>query len=571
MMKSNGQRKTSPRQYFMADFETTTDPKDCRVWEWGVIPIGESDMIWGCDIESFVNWCSSLRSVVYFHNLAFDGSFILDWLLRNGYRHGDKLYRTRTFTTLISHDGKFYNIHVKWVTGNTTEFRDSFKKIPLSVSRIAKSYGGSILKGEIDYHAKRPVGHIPTPEELDYLETDIRIVANALDQQFKQGMKKLTTGADSLNEFKQMFGSKAFDTMFPVLSVSMDTEIRKAYRGGWTYVAPKYQAKIVGGGYVYDVNSLYSYVMKSKLLPYGVPSYFKGAPPSNPLNPLWIASLTFTAKLRENHLPCIQVKGTPYFQDTDYQTEIVEPTTLACTNVDFDLWNEHYELDIISWNGGFAFTGAHGFFDEYIKKWSKVKAESTGGLREIAKLHLNSLYGKFATNPDVTGKVPVLNEDGEVKLIKGPDEMRNPVYTPMGVFITAYAREHTIKAAQSNYDTFAYADTDSLHLITDKEPENLEIHSTEIGCWKRELRFNSAIYVRAKCYSEKVELPRLHRKQPRVKYFTHIAGLPSHIASKVTFADFYNGRIFKGKLVPQRVRGGIVLRETEYTLAFPPA
>ena len=149
--------------------------------------------------------------------------------------------------------------------------------------------------------------------------------------------------------------------------------------------------------------------------------------------------------------------------------------------------------------------------------------------------------------------------------------MRNPVYTPLGVFITSYAREHTIKAAQSNYDTFAYADTDSLHLITDKEPENLEIHSTEIGCWKRELRFNSAIYVRAKCYSEKVELPRFHRKQPRVKYFTHIAGLPSHIASKVTFADFYNGRIFKGKLVPQRVRGGIVLRETEYTLAFPSA
>lgn len=28
---------------FTADFETTTDPKDCRVWAWGVCEVGNED------------------------------------------------------------------------------------------------------------------------------------------------------------------------------------------------------------------------------------------------------------------------------------------------------------------------------------------------------------------------------------------------------------------------------------------------------------------------------------------------------------------------------------------------
>ena len=53
---------------------------------------------------------------------------------------------------------------------------------------------------------------------------------------------------------------------------------------------------------------------------------------------------------------------------------------------------------------------------------------------------LNSLYGKFATNPDITPKLPYLKEDGSVGYRLGEKETRDPVYTPMGCFITAWAR-----------------------------------------------------------------------------------------------------------------------------------
>ena len=117
----------------------------------------------------------------------------------------------------------------------------------------------------------------------------------------------------------------------------------------------------------------------------------------------------------------------------------------------------------------FEFRGSHGFFDEYVDHFMEIKKNSTGGLRQIAKLHLNSLYGKFATNPDITGKHPVM-EDNRVSLKMNEMEVRDPVYTPMGVFITAYARLKTISAAQSVYPHFAYADTDSLHLVGPTTP-----------------------------------------------------------------------------------------------------
>jgi hypothetical protein len=190
----------------------------------------------------------------------------------------------------------------------------------------------------------------------------------------------------------------------------MDEDVRQAYRGGFAYADTRFKGKRVGAGRVYDVNSLYPSVMYDRVLPYGEPRWFRGAPETTPEHPLFVVSVTLTAKLKPNHIPCIQIKGSPHFAETVYQTDITEPTTLTCTNVDLALWMDHYDIDVLSWNGGWKFHGITGFFKEYIDKWMAVKENSDGGLRFIAKLHLNSLYGKFATNPDVTPKVPILDE-----------------------------------------------------------------------------------------------------------------------------------------------------------------
>lgn len=550
----------------MADFETTTNPDDCRVWSWGLCDIETAETLWdveiGGDIASFIKRISKVNSITYFHNLGFDGIFLIDWLFRNGYKYSDSFSKKGYFKTLISNMGAFYSLTITWMNGKKTEFRDSFKKLPMSVSAIAKSFGMEEAKGEIDYKAPRAVGHVPTAEERHYIALDILIPAKALRTQLEEGAVKLTVGADALAEYKTISTSKMFSVMFPVLASTTDADIRGAYRGGFTYVAERFKGKRVKCGRVYDVNSLYPAVMYDRLLPYGEPVYVEGMPVVTDEFPLFISSITFTAKLKKDHIPCIQVKGSHRFTATEYQTEISEPIDMMVSSVDLELWEEHYDLDILAYDGAWLFKAGRGMFTEYIDKWMEVKKNSTGGKRALAKLFLNSLYGKFATNPDVTGKYPVM-VDNVVKLVMGPENTRDPVYTAMGVFITAYARSVTIRAAQANYGAFAYCDTDSLHLLLDDDPNNLDIDPQKLGAWKHEYNFTEALFVRAKTYIERKEW----RGVPfAVEHETHIAGLPVKVAKELTLENLIPGTKYDGKLVPKRVPGGIVLADVGFTV-----
>ena len=558
------------RVNYVADFETTTDPDDCRVWAYGLADIDKAETLWdveiGTSIERFCNRMAEENSVCYFHNLKFDGKFIYDYLERQGYRHTlDQSPRKGQYTTLISNMGSFYSITVCWKNGKRTEFRDSHKKLPYSVSVIAKAFGMEMSKGDLDYGKYREPGYIATADERSYIARDVLIPAKALKSQFDQGMKKLTVGSDALTEFKNVIGTRMFDKLFPVLPEVMDQEIRAALRGGWTYSDTRFRGQVVGPGAAYDVNSLYPSVMYDRVLPYGEPVYAPGLPQADRDYPLFIVSVTFTAKLKPGHVPCIQVKGTSLFLATEYQTHIKEPVTLSCTNVDLELWQEHYDLDILSYNGGWRFHGVSGLFCDYIDKWMEIKMKETGALRELAKLMLNSLFGKFGTNPNVTPKIPVFDgETDTVKLVLGPDDKKDPIYTAMSVFITAYARTVTIRSAQANYDTFAYADTDSLHLLSTEPPVGLEVDNHKLGAWKKEYVFDRGLFIRAKQYIE-----RLYPVIPFVaEHVTHVAGLPEKIAKQVTIDNVYGkGEVrFAGKLQPKTVPGGVVLDDVGFTL-----
>lgn len=71
---------------FTADFETCTWLEDeTYVWAWALCEIGNEENIRiGTNIEEFFNVCSKENNPkVYFHNLKFDGSFLIDYLFNN--------------------------------------------------------------------------------------------------------------------------------------------------------------------------------------------------------------------------------------------------------------------------------------------------------------------------------------------------------------------------------------------------------------------------------------------------------------------------------------------------------
>ena len=505
------------------------------------------DYTCGTDIESFIDFILSSPSITYFHNLAFDGTFILDYLLKHGYKVSGCKDIVHRIETTIDGFGKFYRIIV-FNDGMRVEFRDSLKKLPMSVKTIAKTFDLPIQKGEIDYKKVRPEGYSPTPEEWEYLHTDIEIMSRALVIADNMGMGGLTVASDTLKNYKDSkHGEKGFRELFPIIPDEWDDEIRKSYRGGFTYVNPKYAKQSVGPGHVYDVNSLYPSMMRLRPLPYGMPKRGQDIPDSG----LFIAYANVTFKLKKGKIPCIQLKNNLSFRGTEYLHEAVEQD-MGFTSVDLALYEEHYDFIINDIYYVYTFDSQMGMFDTYTDKWKKVKEESRGGVRAIAKLYLNSLYGKFGTRRVVTGKIPVLRDD-HVALVKADHEVRYPVYTAMACFITAWARDFTIRACQKNYNLFCYADTDSMHLLG--EAVGIVEHSTEFGAWKREADFEVGVYNRAKQYGERINgVDEIH-----------VAGLPRNIASQITVEDLLHNNVWYGKLVPHKVPGGTVFRETHFT------
>ena len=552
------------RRSYTADFETTTDLDDCRVWAAATCEIGNVDNIErGTSVEWFVNWCREhAQCNVYFHNLAFDGAFIMDWLERSGvwrWVPSRREVSDMTYTTVISDANQVYCIELYFTPTYHVRIMDSLKICPLSIAQMAKAYDLPILKGSIDYDAPRPVGHVLTDEEIAYLDNDVQIAAMVMERFLTRGLNKMTAGSNALSDYRDRNGGKrGFRRWFPMLSEEEDTFIRRAYRGGFAWVNPKYQGRALGRGIVFDVNSLYPSVMygcSGERLPYGLPEWFDGKPVPSEAYDLWVAQITCSFRLREGHIPCIQLKGNFRFSQTEYLSRSDGDVTFTITNVDWELIRQQYHVYNLRWHGGYMFRSANFLFKSYIDYWIKEKNEATiegnKGRRQIAKLMLNSLYGKFATRTTVYSRRPAL-VNNVLRYVDLPPEQRDPVYLPVGVFVTSWARYKTITTAQSVYDRFVYADTDSIHLVGTEVPECIDVDDVRLGAWKHESTFWRAKFLRAKCYLEYED----GSDSPTV----HVAGMPAACRGQVTMDNFDFGATYQGKLYTHRVEGGIVLK-----------
>lgn len=593
---------------FSADFETTTDENDCRVWAWAVCNIDDStDFRYGNNIKDFFKFCADpkVNYKVFFHNLKFDGSYLLSFLLSSGYTwlHDKKDKRDKTFTTLITDMGQFYNITIFFkVNGhhtNKVEIYDSMKIFPnFSVERVAEGFNLPISKLEIDYKAKREIGHKLTTEEVNYIRNDVEIMSRALKEMFIRGLTKMTIASDAMNNFKDHF--VGFRRKFPILPNAVDQDIRKSYRGGFTYVNDVWKEKRVGHGIVLDVNSLYPSCMCSPYpLPYGEPKNFNGKYKKDIIYPLYIQSFTCSFDLKPGKIPSVQIKNSLSFIPNEYvKSSNGEQVTLYLTKPDFELFQEQYNIYNIKYNGGWKFKQAIGFFDNYVNYWTeqKIKAgkEHNAPLRQIAKLMLNSLYGRFGISGKASQKAPVL-ENGVVKFKLLPEETRETLAVGVASYITSYGRNKTIRTSQAirdytikkyGEDRYFYSDTDSIHAnLSDEDLEELKdiihIDDYKLGYWAKEAEFDRAIYIRQKCYIEEI----------KGKLQVTVAGLPKYLAPLITFDNFKRGFTTEGltlkemldlasangateeelkklhpKLTYKYVKGGVILADTDFTI-----
>ncbi len=142
---------------------------------------------------------------------------------------------------------------------------------------------------------------------------------------------------------------------------------------------------------------------------------------------LYIQQIVACFDLKENHLPTIQIKNRRFeFKETEYlSSSNGEIVTLYLTSIDLKLFLEHYDVSDLSYIDGWKFKSIDGIFTDYITKWTnrKIQASKEGNKsqRQLSKLMLNALYGKFATSLKAQAKIPYL-ENGIVKYKLGKVE-----------------------------------------------------------------------------------------------------------------------------------------------------
>ena len=575
---------------YVADFETTTIEENCHVWAYAICEVGNSENVTiGTTIDDFMKWCEnhSENPKVYFHNLKFDSQFILAWLFEHGFKHVEdsKDRASHTFTSLISDKGMFYAIEVifqlKGKKVRKVTFQDSLKLIPLSVDGIAKSFKLPIQKLKIDYtsHDNLPPGSPLTPEEEEYIKHDVQIVAHAIEYFYSQGLDKMTIGSCALNEYKTLIKKTNFNRYFPTPKYHED--VKQSYRGGFTYLNPKFAGKIVGNGVVLDVNSLYPSVMYGEYLPFGTPIFFHGKYEEDEVYPLYTQMFRCQFELKPGKIPTIQIKHSIFFKGNEYLTSSGDEEVVLCLNsIDLELFLEQYEVYNIEFLSGWKFKATKGLFVDYIDKWSnnkiQAKIEGNHGLYLISKLFLNSLYGKFGTDTIIRSKIPYMGEDGKVHYHDSEPEHKDGIYIAMASFITSYARRKTITSAQKIMDNYAsgksniqfvYADTDSLHCVSpDFElPEGLDIDDTKLGAWKFESKFTKAKFLRQKCYIE-LSTEDIENDNPEYELKITVSGMPKDCYQEVTFNNFKIGATYHGKKQPKIVKGGVILKEVDFTI-----
>lgn len=553
------------------DFETVNDIDDCRVWSWGIYPVGGNDNDYksGIDLDSFFKQIMSYKIDVkiIFHNARFDFSFLEYYLiLKLDLKWVKSKPSTGEYTSLISREGVFYSAKICYKNQNITVV-DSTKILKNKLADLPKMLGFdfNIKKGEIDYNKKRSIGYIPDNDEKEYQFNDCKILAIAWTKLKERGYKKLTLSANVLEFYKNNIGRQTFKVLFPQLEAEVDSFLRDAYSGGICVVNPLYVGKKVGKGRVYDVNSLYPWAQSTKFLPYGVPKFYNGKYKENTSYPLFVQRIQIDCKLKEGHIPCIILKGGGrYVKNTyliDTKGEILEKTL---TSIDLQILIDNYEIYHIKYIDGYMFRASNNMFTDFFSKLFEEKQKATikGDIanRTFAKLEMNGLGGKFGTNSNATRKKPVYCKSDGIIHYEYIEEKKDTVYLPVIMFVTAYGREKLMQAINDNIDRFLYSDTDSVHLLGDYDAKNMEVDKVKIGAWDLELKFECAKYIRQKTYIE------LEKKQiaDEVEIISHIkgAGLPRVDSLTGTSIDSFRIGLKHKCLKQKRVKNGVILQET---------
>jgi hypothetical protein len=343
--------------------------------------------------------------VIFAHNLgSYDGYFIYKYLV--------KLVKDKTdLDCLVDSSNKFITITLvnKYIGFANKEFKnklvwkDSLRIFPGSLDSLCKQFNveGKLSKYKEEYNSIDLFNdHILLEEFKAYSMQDSVALYNALYNAQELNYNKyridicdiVSTASLSLKIYRAHF----LHDEIPLLTDFEEKFIRESYLGGAT---DYYKAK--GENlHCYDVNSLYPYAMMQPV-PHKVIGKHNDLSGVNvkDFKGFVLAKVTSPEYIR-NPIVALKYDGrTIYPKGTWYGVYFADYLAKA--------QDYGYKVDLIY---GIEFSYKK-LFEDYIKHFYEIKKNSTGSLRYLAKLQLNSLYGMFGRKSESLEIFNIKNEN----------------------------------------------------------------------------------------------------------------------------------------------------------------
>ena len=557
-----------PKQHiYCADFETTSYAQyvvegKTRVYLWKIMGVDSDVDFMGIDMESFISQLSYLDGgIIYFHNLSFDGEFILWWLLENEYLYSDE-DEPQTFSTIIDDTGSIYQIRICIDAKCIWEIRCSYKLFPKSIKDIGEMVGIPKLNETHDYEEFKnynSVYELPD-EEVKYITNDVRIMVELIRYLQEKNIKGMTMSSSAYKNWLKDKYQLAKNNMKKSPDEEVVEIVRKSYRGGITKVNPKYAGMEFNDVISFDVNSLYPSVMYENPMPIGDGKIYKTLEEGRKdLRSLFIivAFVSYGKVRTGKHAFIGNNSGFSYSRKYSYD-DVLENKMLYLWEDEFELFKLVYDAEytiikVVGWKK------ANFVFKDYIDRWYDVKKNAKNDTeRSLAKLMLNSLYGKFGMNDVRVTRQPVAI--GDSIIYKTIENNTTYYYKEVASYITSKARCKLASFMNKCGDNFLYCDTDSVYFIGHEIPDIFKdvVDSSKLGYWKYEGHYTRFKALKAKCYIKQLDDGEIVRR---------VAGCPKECAELINFDNFApNLKLSNAKRCKKKVKGGIVIGNTDFTI-----
>jgi len=412
------------------------------------------------------------------------------------YAHNGGRFDFFYFLKHLHHDLRIVNSRIIQAKMGHHEVRDSFAIMPFPLA--------SYKKTEIDYNKfKRKVRDSHKAEILLYLKDDCVDLHTLCVRYREEFGDVLTIGSASMRELKKFHPFRSGNQQY-------DGRLRTDfYFGGRNQV---FRSGIIKRPIkIYDVNSMYPYVMRDRLHPVSTGIYTGTA----------IDERTAFLTVEGNNYGAFPVRA-----DNGSLDFTRERGTFHTSIHEFEAALETGTFNPKRIVKTYGFSERHSF-NEFVTHFydARSKAKEAGDqiLTLFYKFVLNSAYGKFAQNPEnyrefwITeiGELPTSWHECDKSCLNECRHLWTPSFTcneyiiwdrpvqelnfynvATGASITGAARAHLLRGLAHAHRPY-YCDTDSIMC----ESLDMPISSSELGSWKLECEGDTAAICGKKLYA----------------------------------------------------------------------